>query len=98
VLKDLGQPEEARDLLRAALESDQKSFEPGHPYIALDQSYLAAVLHDLGQLQEAKELANQAYHTLLEKLGPGHYRTKRAKGNLDSIVKAGKKEPEKLRS
>jgi tetratricopeptide (TPR) repeat protein len=95
VLKDLGQLEEARDLLRAALESDQKSFEPGHPEIAKKQSNLALVLKALGQLKEAKTLANQAYHSFLEKLGAEHYYTKRAKGNLDSIVKAKRK---KLRS
>lgn len=56
------------------------------------------VLKDLGQLEEAKILAKQAYQTFLEKSGPGHHLTKRIKENLDSIVKAEKIEPEKLRS
>ena len=52
--------EEARDLLRQALASDEKSFEPGHPSIAISQSNLALVLKDLGQLEEARDLLRQA--------------------------------------
>ena len=53
--------EEARDLLRKALASDEKTFEPGHPSIAISQSNLALVLKDLGQLEEARDLLRKAY-------------------------------------
>ena len=61
VLKDLGQLEEARDLLRKALASAEKKFEPGHPSIATIQSNLAAVLKDLGQLEETRDLLRKAH-------------------------------------
>jgi hypothetical protein len=56
----LGQLEEARDLLKKALASDEKTFKPGHPSIAIRQSNLALVLRDLGQLGEARDLESKA--------------------------------------
>ena len=53
VLRDLGKLEEVEQLLRAALASEQKNFEPGHPTIAVVQSNLALVLKDLGKQEEA---------------------------------------------
>ncbi|GJQ59459.1 MAG: TIR domain-containing protein [Candidatus Scalindua sp. AMX11] len=81
VLQDLGELEEARDLLRDALNSAQKSFEPGHPSIAIRQSNLALVLKDLGELEEARDLAHQAYEIFLIKFGPQHPNTQTAKRN-----------------
>ena len=83
--QDLGELEEARDLLRQALESGQKSFEPGYPSIARSQSNLALVLRDLGGLEEACDLSHQVYETFLIKYGPGHPYTKTAKENWESI-------------
>jgi len=60
VLRDLGQLEEARDLLRMALSSDQKNFEPGHPSIARSLLNLGIVLSDLGQTDKAIEYFNKA--------------------------------------
>ena len=60
VLKDLGELEEARDLLRQALAVALQTFEPGHPSIATRQSNLAMVLKDLGELEEARDLLRQA--------------------------------------
>jgi tetratricopeptide (TPR) repeat protein len=85
VLQDLGELEEARDLLRKALDSDQKSFEPGHPSIAIRQSNLALVLQDLGELEEARDLAQKAYETFLNKFGPEHPNTIITKRNWESI-------------
>ena len=76
---------EARDLLRRALASDEKSFDPGHPSIAISQSNLALVLNDLGELEEARKLLKKSYRTLFEKFGPNFPRTKIAKGNLNSV-------------
>ena len=60
MLKDLGDLEGARDLLEKALESDQKSFEAGHPSIARSQSNLAMVLKNLGDLEGARDLLEKA--------------------------------------
>jgi tetratricopeptide (TPR) repeat protein len=87
VLRNLGELEEARDLLRKALESDAKSFEPGHPKIAIRQSNLAVVLQNLGKLEEALTLAGRAYSSLLDKLGPEHPYTKTAKINWECLSK-----------
>jgi tetratricopeptide (TPR) repeat protein len=85
VLKDLGQLEEARDLLQKALASDERSYEPGHPSIAIRQSNLAVVLKDLGQLEEARDLLRQAYSSFLSRFGPDHIHTRTVKANLDSL-------------
>jgi tetratricopeptide (TPR) repeat protein len=61
VLRDLGQLEEARDLLSKALASAQNTFQPGHSMIATIQSNLATVLLDLGQLDEARDLLSKAH-------------------------------------
>ena len=68
--------EEARELLRKALASDEKSFEPGHPSIARSQSNLALVLKDLGELEEARELLWKAYSASLERYGADNPATK----------------------
>ena len=60
VLQNLGQLEEARDLLRKALASEETTFAPGHPSIAIRQSNLALVLMDLRQLEEARDLLRKA--------------------------------------
>ncbi len=86
VLKDLGELEEARDLLRKALASDEKSFEPGHPSIARSQSNLALVLQDLGELEEASGLAEKAYKAYLNLFGPNHPGTRTIKSNFEAIT------------
>jgi tetratricopeptide (TPR) repeat protein len=82
---DLGELEEARDLLRQALASDEKSFEPGHPSIALRQWSLALVLKDLGELEEARDLLRKSYSAFLERFGPYHAHTKIAKKHLGNL-------------
>jgi hypothetical protein len=85
VLKDLGQLEEAHDLLRQALSSAEQSFAPGHPSIAIRQSKLGLVLQDLGQLEEAHDLLCKSYTAFLERLGPDHPYTKTVKNNLQNL-------------
>ena len=84
-MKDLGEPEEARDLLRKALASAERSYAPGHPYIAGRQSNLATALKDLGELEEARDLLRKAYATLLGKFGPDHPKTRIVEQNLASL-------------
>jgi tetratricopeptide (TPR) repeat protein len=89
VLQDLGQLEEARDLLREALASAEKTFEPGHPSIATHQSNLALVLQDLGQLEEARDLLREAYRAYLTRFGPDHPPTRIIRKNLETLRHAG---------
>ena len=85
MLKNLGELEEARDLLRLALASAEAAFEPGHRSIARSQSNLATVLTDLGELEEARDLLREAYRSLLDQLGPNHPNTKTVLGNLQAV-------------
>ena len=88
VLQDLGQFEEARDLLRRALASDKKSFgSGGHPSIAITQSNLAAVLKDLGQLEEARDLPRQALASDEKSFEPGYPSIARSQSNLAMVLK-----------
>jgi hypothetical protein len=86
VLQDLGELPEARDLLRAALAADERTFEPGHPSIATSQSNLAMVLRDLGELPEARDLLCVAHESLRARFGDEHPKTKLVRGNLDTIL------------
>ena len=86
VLKDLGEPEEARDLLRQALASDEASYEPGHPSIARRQSNLALVLKDLGELAEARDLLRQALASDEASFEPGHPSIARSQSNLAAVL------------
>jgi eukaryotic-like serine/threonine-protein kinase len=88
VLNDLGELSEARDLIRSALASDENTYEPGHPAIAIKQSNLAMVLNDLGKLPEASKLLQTAYSTLLKKFGPKHPSTITVGNNYESVQKA----------
>jgi hypothetical protein len=51
----IGRYADAKRLQRAALASDEKTFEPEHPSIATRQSKLALALEGLGQLEEARD-------------------------------------------
>ena len=86
VLQDLGQMEEARDLLRQALASDEKTFEPGHPSIAISQSNLALVLQDLGQMEEARDLLRQALASDEKTFEPGHPSIATSQSNLALVL------------
>jgi len=87
VLKDLGELEDARDLLRAALDANQKSFEPGHSEIARSQSNLAMVLRDLGELQEARDLLRAALEADQKSFEPGHPEIAKKQSKLALVLK-----------
>ena len=72
LLRNLGQFEEARDLMRKALASDEKKFKPGHPSLATRQSNLAALLRNRGQLEEARDLLRKALASDEKTFEPGH--------------------------
>lgn len=83
--RTMGRFTAARHAHSRALASAEKSFEPGHPSIAISQSNLALVLQDLGQLEEARDLLRQAYSASFERYGPDHPHTKTFKANIESL-------------
>jgi tetratricopeptide (TPR) repeat protein len=87
VLGDLGELEEARDLLRATLEAAKQTFDPGHPTIALRQSNLATVLQDLGELEEARNLLQAALESDQQTFEPGHPNIAIRQSNLAVVLK-----------
>ncbi|MCP4751501.1 MAG: tetratricopeptide repeat protein, partial [Proteobacteria bacterium] len=86
VLQDLGELEEARDMLRISLESIQKSFEPEHPSIARSQSNLARVLGDLGELEEARDLLRMALESNQKSFEPGHPSIAEKQSNMAIVL------------
>jgi len=82
-------------LLREALESEIKIYEPGHPTLATRKHNLATVLKDMGKDEEAIQFEQEAYQIWLAALGPEHPDTKTVKGNLDEwkMSELGKSEP-----
>ena len=87
VLMDLGEPEEARNLLQAALEAAKKSFAPGHPEIAKQQSNLALVLKDLGELEEARDLSRASLEADQKSFEPGHPDIAKKQSYLAMVLK-----------
>ena len=87
VLGDLGELEEARDLLRKALASDEASYAAGHPSIAIRQSNLALVLKELGELKEARDLLRKALASVEASYEPGHPYIAISQSNLAAVLK-----------
>jgi len=78
----------AETFRRQALDLAQKSFEPGHPSIAISQLNLAVVLKKLGVFDEGLKLITAAYESFLSKFGEGHPHTQKSKSWLEEIKKA----------
>jgi tetratricopeptide (TPR) repeat protein len=87
VVWDLGEPEEARDLLHKALASDEASYAPGHPTIAIRQSNLAGVLQGLGELEEARDLLRKALASDEASYAAGHPYIAIRQSNLAMVLK-----------
>ncbi|MDJ0841386.1 MAG: FxSxx-COOH system tetratricopeptide repeat protein [Acidobacteriota bacterium] len=84
----------AKKYLRAALASDRKSYELGHPKIAARQSNLALVLQDFGEFWEARGLLRAARDLLRAALvsdqqsyEPGHPDIAKRQSNLAMVLK-----------
>ena len=77
----------ARRAFSAALDSAEKSFEPGHPSIAARQSNLALVLKDLGQLEEARDLLRQALASAEKSFEAGHPTIATGRSNLALVLR-----------
>ena len=76
------------DFARTALEKAERSFEAGHPGIAISQSNLALVLHDLGQLEEARDLLRKALASFEAKFESTHPSVITVRGNLEVVLLA----------
>lgn len=77
----------ARHALSKALESNEKSFESGHPSVARSQSNLATVLEDLGELEEARDLLRKALTSAEKSFEPGHPAIATMQSNLALVLK-----------
>src|SRR5207247_107778 len=77
-LRLLGRFSVARELLRRAIEIDEKAYEPDHPNLAVSYSDLALVEKDLGNLAEARQLVRRALEIDVQAFGPGHPHTRQA--------------------
>ncbi|MEE8574445.1 MAG: toll/interleukin-1 receptor domain-containing protein [Thermodesulfobacteriota bacterium] len=86
VLQDLGEYEEARDLLREALASDMKRYEQGHPEIASTQSNLGLALKGLDELKEAQELLREALASDMKSFKQGHPKIAIRQSNLALVL------------
>ena len=72
VLKDMGQPGEARPLLQRALVILEGTYGGEHPIVATSLTNLALVLKDLNQFAEAKPLLVRANRIAEKTLPPSH--------------------------
>ena len=85
VYQDLGDYEQARDLLKRALQSDINNFGEDHPSTAIRRSNLATVYQDLGDYEQARELFQMAFNSFKLLLGVDHPYTQTVKRLLDSM-------------
>jgi tetratricopeptide (TPR) repeat protein len=85
VLRDLGQPQQARPLLERALTITEAVHGPDHPDVAIRLNNLATVLQDLGQPQQARPLAERALAIGESAWGPQHPSTQALHANLQSL-------------
>ena len=82
----------AKAAFERALKSDEKTFGPDHPQVAIYVNNLGSVLKDLGDLPAAKAAFERALAIFRKSLGDEHPKTRLAQRNLDSLLKkAGKK-------
>ncbi len=83
----MGELEEARELLKMALDTYQKTLDPGHPNISTVTSNLAVVLKDLGELEEARELLARALESVKKKFKTGHPMVATIESNLAYVLR-----------
>ena len=78
----LGDYEQARKLLKLALESTIKSFGKEHPSTATIQSNLASVYQALGDYEQARDLLLLALESNINTFGEDHPSTATRRSNL----------------
>jgi tetratricopeptide (TPR) repeat protein len=89
LLKNTGRLEEAASMMRRAAEIWEESLGPNHPQVAGALGNLAGLLEATGHLEEAEVLYRRAVKIFEESLGPEHSYTKRAKEDLERLLKKG---------
>ncbi|MBL8295486.1 MAG: tetratricopeptide repeat protein [Bryobacterales bacterium] len=82
-----GRYRDARRAKAAALASDEKTCQPGHPDIARGQSNLALVLQELGELEAARDLLRKALASDERSYPPGHPAIARRQSNLALVLR-----------
>jgi tetratricopeptide (TPR) repeat protein len=84
--RTMGRFTAARHALYMALDSAEKSFERGHPSIAMRQSNLAMALKDLGKLDEARDLLRQTLASAEKSFEPGDPSIATRQSNLALVL------------
>ena len=87
VYQALGEYEQARDLLKLALESALRNFGADHSSTAVRRSNLALVYKDLGEYEQARDLLKLALESALRNFGADHPSTARNRSNLALVYK-----------
>ena len=79
--KALGDYEQARDLLKLALQSDINNFGEDHPSTATSRSNLALVYQALGDYEQARDLLKRALQSDINNFGEDHPSTAISRSN-----------------
>lgn len=86
VLKDLGELEDARELVKKTIGIYKQEFGKSHTSTATIYHSLAVILKDLGQLEKAKEWMEKAIDIYEQNLGKNHANTATCYHNLANIL------------
>jgi tetratricopeptide (TPR) repeat protein len=87
-LQELARFSEAELMMRRALEIDEASYGPDHPYVATDFNNLAQVLEATDRLDEAEPLMRRALEIDEASNGQGHVNVARDLNNLALLLQA----------
>jgi tetratricopeptide (TPR) repeat protein len=84
--KARGRYQDAKKMGYVALDLSLRSFEPGHPSIAIGQSNLATVLQSLGDFKGAKSLHAEALESAQLNFKPSHPTIAISQSNLATML------------
>jgi tetratricopeptide (TPR) repeat protein len=85
-LQDIGEYEQAREILQKAIILNMKNFGPNHPSTAVRYSNLATVLTNLGEYAKARELLQISIIIDEKNFGQDHPATARRYSNLAAVL------------
>jgi hypothetical protein len=87
VLRELGDPAEAYDLVAPALDTCRDRYGAGHPGTVRTLAVLATVLHDLGELEQARRCYGQVLASGAAANGPAGRAVLLARANLALLAR-----------
>ena len=92
-MKDMGQLDEARPLLKEYMQAKRYTLGDRHPVTLTSISNMGTLLMDMGQLEEARPLFEEALQARRETLGDRHASTLISIRNMGTLLKAMDKLP-----